>query len=140
MATLENAKRSCSGILSTRSWVSAGSFSSSMTSTCEAHLWPVKSPVGTLSQRDQGGTFDVAAAEAAVAIRLGQADPAFGGLAFDVGLGRFPLCLAGSKFLLGALLDRLARVDGTTQRLDRGGLNRSVAFLGASEAPRWFLR
>src|SRR5207253_1512960 len=69
----------------------------------------------------QGRPVHVATAEAAVVIVLGQTDPAFVGLAFDVGFGRFALGLQGCEFLLGALLGRFAGVDSTADSLESGG-------------------
>src|ERR1700722_19381446 len=47
---------------------------------------------------------------------LGQADPASVTLAGNVGLACFTLSVEGGEFLLQALFDGLARVDGTADR------------------------
>jgi len=64
----------------------------------------------------QGGTFDVAAGEAAVVVCLGQTGPAFMGLALDEGLGGLALGIKGVELLLQPGLGRLASVDRAADR------------------------
>jgi hypothetical protein len=68
-------------------------------------------------------SIHVAAGEATIVVALGQASPAFVGLAANKGFGGLALGIQRVELLLQSFLRRLARIDGAThQRQRRGGL------------------
>ena len=55
--------------------------------------------------------------EAAVVVVFPAADPTLVGLALDIGLGRFPLRVQRTEFLVEAFFGRLASVDSAANGL-----------------------
>jgi RNA polymerase sigma factor (sigma-70 family) len=68
----------------------------------------------------EGGSFHVAAGEAAVVVAVGQARPALVGLTADEGLARFSLCVQRVELLFQSFLGGLARVDGAADHRQGG--------------------
>ena len=80
----------------------------------------------------ESGPVHVAAGEAAVVVAVGQAGPAFAGLAADEGLGRLALGVEAVELLLQTLLRALARVNGAADQGKRGALGGAVGWVHRS--------
>jgi hypothetical protein len=81
---------------------------------------------------------EVSAGAAAIVEVFGQAYPAFGALAGDVGLGRLALGIQGVKLLVQTFFSRLARVDGTADHDDRHECRAGLGFF--HREPPWLRR